>query len=243
MKYAVISDIHGNFEALNAVLKDIKKRRADIIICLGDVVGYYSDPKSCIELVKTHAAHCVAGNHDCAAIGMTDTSCFTYYAFAAIEWTRQQLAQNEKEYLLSLPLTFERDDMFFTHASPADPRKFTYVFPDNEDSISEVFKNLTHHISFIGHTHWPFILLKEADKVVLHSGSTIEIREECSYLINVGSVGQPRDYDHRSCYALYDTNKRTLTLRRVKYNYRVTQKKVRENNLPVFLAERLEKGR
>ena len=243
MKYAVISDIHGNLEAICAVLKDIKKRRADVVICLGDVVGYYPDPGRCIELVRTHSAHCVAGNHDCAAIGMTDTSCFTYYAFAAIEWTRQHLTQSDKEYLHSLPLTFEQDDLFFAHASPVNPRKFSYVFPDNEDSISEVLKNMMHRINFIGHTHWPFILSKEADRVVLHSGSTVEIRGECSYLINVGSVGQPRDFDNRSCYALYDTDKGTVSLRRVKYNYKVTQKKIRENNLPMFLAERLEKGR
>jgi len=243
MKYAVISDIHGNLEALNAVLKDIKKRRADVIVCLGDVVGYYPDPGRCIELITDHANLCVAGNHDYAAIGMTDTSSFTYYALAAIEWTRERLTKDDKEYLMALPLTFEHDDLFFTHSSPAEPSKFSYVLPDNEESVFNAFKNLTHRISFIGHTHWPSILSKEADEIILHSGSSIEIREECSYLINVGSVGQPRDYDPRSCYALYDTKKKTLSLRRIKYNYRVTQKKIRENNLPAFLAERLEKGR
>ena len=243
MKYAVISDIHGNLEALNAVLKDIKKCRVDVIVCLGDIVGYYPDPRRCIELVKAHCAHCVAGNHDCAAIGVTDTSCFTYYAFAAIEWTRQRLTDSDKEYLMTLPLTIEHDGLFFTHSSPADPAKFPYVFPDNEDTISSAFRNLTHHVNFIGHTHWPFVLLRESDEIKMHSGSSVEIRKKCSYLINVGSVGQPRDYDHRSCYALYDTKKGVISLRRVKYNYKITQKKIRENNLPVFLAERLERGR
>jgi len=243
LKYAVISDIHGNLEALNAVLKDIKKRRVDVIVCLGDVVGYYPDPVRCIELVKSHCTHCVAGNHDFAAIGMTNTNTFTYYALAAIEWTRECLTESDKRYLKALPLTFECDDLFFTHASPADPPKFSYVFPDNEDSIFNAFESLKRRINFIGHTHWPFILMKEEQGIVLHPGSSVEIRENCSYLINVGSVGQPRDYDNRSCYVLYDTKKRTISQRRVKYNYKITQKKIRENNLPSFLAERLEKGR
>jgi len=243
MKYAVISDIHGNLEALSAVLKDIKKRRADVIVCLGDIVGYYPDPVRCIELVNAHCTHCVAGNHDCAAIGVTSTNSFTFYALTAIEWTKQRLTEYDKEYLMSLPLTYQCDDLFFTHASPADPPKFSYVFPDNENSISNAFKNMNRRINFIGHTHWPFIMHKEEQEIVLHQGSTVEINEEFSYLINVGSVGQPRDYDNRSCYALYDTKKRTVSLRKVKYNYKITQKKIRENNLPAFLAERLEKGR
>jgi len=243
MKYAVISDIHGNLEALMAVLKDIKKRRADVIVCLGDIVGYYPDPCRCIELVTAHCTYCVAGNHDFAAVGMTNTNSFTYYALAAIEWTKERLTEYDKEFLSFLPMTFQFEDILFTHASPADPPKFSYVFPDNEDSIFNAFKNMNCRINFIGHTHWPFMLVKEGEEIALSQGSTIELNEESSYLINVGSVGQPRDYDNRSCYALYDTKKRTITLRRVKYNYKITQKKIRENNLPVFLAERLEKGR
>ncbi|MCL2690374.1 MAG: metallophosphatase family protein [Chitinispirillia bacterium] len=243
MKYAVISDIHGNLEALNAVLKDIKKRRVDVVVCLGDIVGYYPDPLLCIDLVKAHCTHCVAGNHDFAAIGMTSTTSFTFYALTAIEWTRDRLSEYDKEYLKSLPLTYQCDDLFFTHASPADPPKFSYVFPDNDASISDAFENMTHRINFIGHTHWPFILMKDERGIALCQGSSVELNEESSYLINAGSVGQPRDYDNRSCYVLYDSKKKTVSQRRVKYNYKITQKKINEKNLPAFLAERLEKGR
>ncbi|MCL2182384.1 MAG: metallophosphatase family protein [Chitinispirillia bacterium] len=243
MKYAVISDIHGNLEALNAVLKDIRRRRADKVFCLGDIVGYYPNPRQCIELISAHAARCVAGNHDYAAIERTDTSCFTYFAFSAMEWTKQHLTDADKDFLSALPLTCEEENIYLVHSSPCDPERFSYVFPDNEYSVIEAFSHLTRHVNFIGHTHCPSIMYQEGDRVILHSETSVGIEEDCLYLINVGSVGQPRDFDSRSCYALYDTDKGIISLHRVSYNYRVTQKKVRECGLHAFLAERLEKGR
>jgi predicted phosphodiesterase len=243
MRYAVISDIHGNLEALNAVLKDIKRRGADVTVCLGDIVGYYPDPKRCIELVSSHVNHCVAGNHDYAAIGKTDTSCFTYFAYSALEWTKQHLSDFDKEFLNGLPLTFERDGILFTHSSPCEPERFAYVFPDNEYSVFEAFNSLSHRVTFIGHTHWASIMFQEDDKVILHSDNCIDIDENCVYLVNVGSVGQPRDFDNRSCYAIYDTEEQKVSLHRVSYNFRVTQRKIKENGLHIFLAERLERGR
>jgi diadenosine tetraphosphatase ApaH/serine/threonine PP2A family protein phosphatase len=243
LKYAVISDIHGNLEALNAVLKDIKKRGADTTICLGDIVGYYPNPRQCIELVSSHAPLCVAGNHDYAAVGKTDTSNFTYFAFSAMEWTKQRLTDADKAFLNAMPLTRDIGDMFFVHSSPCSPERFSYVFPDNEYSIIEAFGHLTRRMNFIGHTHWPFIMYQEGDSVILHSETSVCIEIGRVYLINVGSVGQPRDFDSRSCYAIYDTQSGVVSLHRVAYNYKVTQKKVKENNLHAFLAERLEKGR
>ena len=243
MKYAVISDIHGNLEALNAVLKDIKRRGADVIVCLGDIVGYYPDPRRCIELVKSNAKHSVAGNHDYAVMGKTDTSCFTYFAYSALEWTKQHLTESDKAFLNTLPLTVELDGLSFTHASPRDPEKFSYVFPDNEYSVFEAFSCLTQPITFIGHTHWPSVMVQEGDKIILQSSSRVEIKEGNIYLVNVGSVGQPRDFDNRSCYAIYDSEAKEVELHRVAYNYKVTQKKIRDNGLHTFLAERLEKGR
>jgi len=243
MKYAIISDIHGNLEALSAVLKDIRRRRADRIFCLGDIVGYYPNPRQCIELIGAHASRCVAGNHDYAAIEKTDTSCFTYFAFSAMEWTKQNLTEADKDFLRALPLTHEEEDMFLVHSSPCDPERFSYVFPDNEYSVIEAFSHLTRHVNFIGHTHWPSIMYQEGDRVILHSEATVGVEEDCLYLVNVGSVGQPRDFDSKSCYAMYDTDKKVISLHRVSYNYRITQKKIRENGLHAFLAERLEKGR
>jgi predicted phosphodiesterase len=243
MRYAIISDIHGNVEALQAVLNDIKNQSIDMTICLGDVVGYYPDPEKCVELVRKHTSFCVAGNHDYAAIGRIDTQNFTYYAFAAMEWTKQNISDKAKEFLRSLPLTIEQDSMFFTHSSPSNPQDWVYVFPDSEEAVFEAFNSLIYKVNFIGHTHWPSIMIQEEDRIILHSDHSIKLNESHYYLINVGSVGQPRDFDSRSCYAIYDSEAREVVLVRVKYDFSTTQKKIRDNHLPLFLAERLEKGR
>lgn len=243
MLYAIISDIHGNAEALQAVFSDIRKKKVDSIICLGDIVGYYPDPEKCIDLIKKEVQYCVAGNHDYAAIGRIDTQNFTYYAYAAMEWTKQNISDRARAYLQSLPLTVNLENMFFTHSSPSNPQEWVYVFPDSEEAVFEAFNSLMYGVNFIGHTHWPSIMIQENDRIILHSEHTIDMVESHYYLINVGSVGQPRDFDSRSCYALYDTDAMKISLHRVEYDYRVTQKKIREKHLPLFLAERLEKGR
>jgi len=243
MKYAIISDIHGNVEALQAVLKDIKSRSIDTIICLGDIVGYYPDPERCIELVRDNVTDCVAGNHDYAAINRIDIQTFTYYAYAAMEWTRNHLSDPAKEFLGSLPLTIEKNGVFFTHSSPSNPKDWIYVFPDSEDAVFEAFNSLVFRLNFIGHTHWPSIMIQEEDKIILHSEHSIKLDKNNFYLINVGSVGQPRDFDSRCCYAIYDSDHQEVALARVSYDYSITQKKILENNLPAFLAQRLEKGK
>ena len=135
MRYAVISDIHGNVEALQAVLSDIDGQKVDHVICLGDVVGYYPDPARCIELVQSRTDHCIAGNHDYASIGRIDTRNFTYYAFIAMEWTKEHIHTAGREFLESLPLSLEIDGIFFTHSSPSNPRDWCYIFPDSDDAI------------------------------------------------------------------------------------------------------------
>jgi predicted phosphodiesterase len=243
MRYAIISDIHGNLEALTAVLNDIKTRSIDNIICLGDIVGYYPNPEECIGLIRENADECIAGNHDYAAINKIDIQTFTYYAYVAMEWTRNHISEESKKFLSELPLIIEKDDIFFTHSSPSNPQDWIYVFPDSEDSVFEAFNSLVHKINFIGHTHWPSILIQEDDKIILHSEHFIKIDKKNFYLINVGSVGQPRDFDSRSCYAIYDTSEMEINLIRVPYDYKITQKKILDNNLPAFLAQRLEKGK
>lgn len=243
MRYAIISDIHGNLEALQAVLNDINGRAIDQILCLGDIVGYYPDPESCIDLVKEKCSFCVAGNHDYAAIGRIDTQNFTYYAFAAMEWTKQNISLKADEFLGSLPLTIEKDNMFLTHSSPSNPQDWAYVFPDSEEAVFEAFNSLTFPLNFIGHTHWPSIMIQEDDRIILHAEHTIKIDKQNFYLVNVGSVGQPRDFDSRSSYCVYDSETFDITIYRIPYDYTVTQKKIKDSRLPLFLSERLEKGR
>ncbi len=243
MRYAVLSDIHGNAEALEAVLQDIETRAVDRVVCLGDIVGYYPDPEHCIELVRGRASHCLAGNHDYAAIGLIDTRNFTYYAFVAMEWTKEHISEANKEFLKSLSLSLEFDGIFFTHSSPVNPQEWAYIFPDSDDAIFEAFRALRHKVNFIGHTHWPSIMVHEDDKIMLHNGHSVQLNGAHDYLINVGSVGQPRDSDPRSCYGIYDSGANEYEEVRVEYDYSVTQKKIVENHLPLYLAERLEKGR
>jgi diadenosine tetraphosphatase ApaH/serine/threonine PP2A family protein phosphatase len=243
MRYAVISDIHGNIEALQAVIADIAHRSVDRIVCLGDIVGYYPDPESCIDLVRAESDLCIAGNHDFAAIGLIDTANFTYFAFAAMEWTKSALSSGAKKFLASLPLTAEKNGIFFAHASPASPEQWGYIFPDSEGAIFEAFTAIASPLNFIGHTHWPSIMIQSGDRISLHPEHAIRLRPESCYLINAGSVGQPRDFDSRSCYALYDTESQTVSIIRVTYDFTITQRKIRDNHLPIFLAERLEKGR
>jgi diadenosine tetraphosphatase ApaH/serine/threonine PP2A family protein phosphatase len=243
MRYAILSDIHGNVEALAAVLKEIADRKVDRIVCLGDIVGYYPDPEECVALVKKHAAISVAGNHDYAAIGRIDTSNFTYYAYVAMEWTKRHISPEAKTFLGGLPLTLQEDGLFFTHASPSNPAEWVYVFPDSEEAVFQAFNSLAHRITFIGHTHWPSIMIADNDKIMLHSEHNAHLENNLVYLINVGSVGQPRDFDPRSSFAIYDTGTADVTIVRVAYDFTVTQQKIAQNNLPDFLAERLEKGR
>ncbi len=243
MRYAVISDIHGNVEALRAVLEDIETRDIDVIICLGDIVGYYSDPDKCVELIRDHVAYSVAGNHDFAAVGRIDTKNFSYYAFEAMEWTKKHLSESSKEYLLSLPLTVQMDGIFFTHSSPVEPEKFKYIFPNSRNAIHTAFSAMVNMINFVGHTHWPFIMTREDPSTIRCFNSDIEIYDDTYYLINVGSVGQPRNRDPNSSYAVYDTDMSYISLIRVEYDFSITQRKVINNRLPYFLAERLSDGR
>ncbi|MCX7726114.1 MAG: metallophosphatase family protein [Chitinispirillaceae bacterium] len=243
MRYGIISDIHGNLEALEAVLADMDKKKIDSIISLGDIVGYYPNPEECIKIVREKCSLSVAGNHDYAAVGRIDTRKFTYYAYAAMEWTKQNISDESKEYLESLPLTVTIDNIFFTHSSPSNPEDWAYVFPDSEEAVFEAFNSLEHKINFIGHTHWPSIMIQDGEKIILYSDHTIDIVDSHYYLVNAGSVGQPRDFDSRSSYVILDTKEQKITIIRVEYDYRITQNKIKEKQLPVFLAERLEKGR
>jgi predicted phosphodiesterase len=117
------------------------------------------------------------------------------------------------------------------------------VFPDSEEAVFEAFNSLTYRLNFIGHTHWPSIMIQSDERIILHSEHSIKLNGSNFYLINAGSIGQPRDFDSRSCYAIYDTVTQLVSLIRVYYDYSITQRKIRSNHLPLFLAERLEKGR
>lgn len=226
MRIAIISDIHGNREALDAVLLSIQVQGVDRIICLGDIVGYGPDPGYCLDVIMEKANTTIIGNHDHAAIGLTSTLYFNIYAKEAIEWTSEQISYRHSKYLHSLPFTISEDNVLFVHATPDHPQRWGYIFSEFE--AEWCFENFTEEVCFIGHSHIP-----------------VEFQDKISdkRIINVGSVGQPRDEDPRSCYYIFDTKKRTGKWIRVEYPYDITAKKIKDNGLPGFLAERLLQGR
>ncbi len=241
MKYAIISDIHGNLEALTSVLAEIENRSIETTLCLGDVVGYGPNPNECIALIREKATSILAGNHDHAPIGKLDTSYFNPWARSAIEWTRENLDDVAVRFLVDLPLKREIDGFTIVHATPHEPGEWNYIV-----TIGDAIKNFPefkNQICFIGHSHVPMIIsLDGKDNCSVVRDNPLEIRDDLRYIINVGSVGQPRDYNPLASFGIYDDEQRTYELCRVEYDIATTQSKIRDSNLPVFLAERLEVG-
>lgn len=243
MRYAVISDVHSNIEAFNVVLFELEKESPDQILFIGDVIGYGPDPNECIKKIKEVAYIVLIGNHDHAAIGLTDISSFNPYAREAIEWTIDRLTEDEKLYLSQLPITdkITKDDIFLVHSTPKRPEEWDYIFTF-EDAL-ENFRYFTQKICFIGHSHVPVVIEMDKHGTLEILRDEVKIKDGFRYIINVGSVGQPRDGNPDAAYVIYDTNKSTLWIKRVSYNYHKTQRKMRDEGLPDYLINRLAVGR
>ena len=241
MRYGLISDIHGNLEALTTVLSEIDKIGVDSILCLGDLIGYGPDPNECVRLVKERAAVCLIGNHDEASLGRVDLDFFNYMAREAIEWTTRQLKPESREYLLSLPYTYDFDDFMIVHASPDNPRRWNYILSLEE--AAQNFDAFSKQTCFIGHSHTPWVIdLNAGGHMQVRQDYPITIQNGHRYLINVGSVGQPRDRNPAAAFAIFDTGTHEYTLKRSPYSVTKTQKKIRDTGLPAFLADRLASG-
>ena len=242
MKYAIISDVHSNLEAFQAVLEDISKEKVDQVFFLGDIVGYAADPNPCIEILQGLTTIIVAGNHDWATAGLTKTSSFNPVAKVAIEWTTRKITQSHKEFLKSFPLTQNKNTITLVHATPNQPEKWGYIFSLQETSLS--FNYYDHQICFIGHSHRPIAFTEdEKRRISILVNTSFTLSDSHRYIINVGSVGQSRDGDPRAAYGIYNTDDARFTLKRIPYNIERTQKKIMDAGLPPFLASRLASGR
>lgn len=242
MRAAVIADTHSNLEAFQAVLRDLEERGgADEIWCLGDIVGYGPDPRACLQLVRQLQCRCVAGNHDWAAIGKLDTSAFNPEAAAAAHWTAEALKKQDVDYLASLPLTLQMGDFTLAHGSPREPI-WEYVL--STQAARANFGRFESRFCLIGHSHTPLLFeLDPGNSCRLHPlPEHLSLETESRLIINCGSVGQPRDGDPRASYAIIDTGQEALWHRRVKYDFKVTQEKILDADLPVRLASRLSVG-
>lgn len=240
MRYAILSDIHGNLEALQAVLDDAASR-TDAMLCLGDVVGYGPDPVRCLDAVATRVVAMVGGNHEHAVAGRLSLDWFNPYARAAAEWTHERLDDDQRSYLGGLPLVAEVADATIVHASPARPEEWHYLV-EPEDGF-EAFAAFATRLCFVGHSHRPAVWSLGSSGPEYTPGP-VDIRLEAGrrYIVNVGSVGQPRDRDPRAAYVIWDVEARRIEGRRVVYDVAATRQKIVQAGLPKFLADRLRVG-
>ncbi|RPH98365.1 MAG: metallophosphoesterase [Calditrichaeota bacterium] len=242
MRYAIISDIHGNLAALEQVLKQIDETGVDQLVCLGDVVGYGPYPNECCEIIQDKADICLLGNHDSAAIGLTDAAYFNRYARSAIGWTARVLNEKNAAFLRQLPMTAVHQGLMFVHSSPLQPEEWNYVF--TIDEAFDQFQSFEQQICFIGHSHIPIVWnLQESGFPKSSVALKVKIVKGCRYIINVGSVGQPRDDNPDACYGIFDDAQKIFSLHRIRYNVAQTQQAMRDLDLPVFLIDRLQFGK
>lgn len=243
MRYAILGDIHGNLSALRTVLEDIARANVDRVFSVGDVVGYGAAPSQCISLLRELEVEVVKGNHDAACVGELDMTFFNPYARAAVEWTREHLSEEELRWLEGLPLTRTTEHCSIAHGTFAHPERFDYVqSPTDADPSLDL---LERPVCFVGHTHVPVTILRTEDDP-LRTGYTIEssidLSDSVRALVNVGSVGQPRDEDSRTGWALYDASSRTVEIRRLEYDIEQEASRIRAAGLPPMLADRLYLG-
>lgn len=221
MKIGLISDIHANAVALEAVLKDMGK--VDGILCAGDIVGYNPYPNETIDLLKKYNVKCVLGDHDEAVVS-GDIQWFNDVTANTLRWTINQLSRENMHYLATLPDHIETDGMTIYHGSPKSIKDIVIEY--EPEKLCGVFDTVDHNIFTFGHTHIPVVKIC-GDKIV----------------INPGSVGQPRDGNNQASYAIWDTEKNTVEIKRVSYDLKKVQDKIKEAGLPELMAERLTYGK
>jgi len=242
MKYVIISDIHGNLEAFQSVLSWIHSyEEIDKVVCLGDIVGYGADPGECIELTRGISDIIIAGNHDFAAVGKTDIDFFNPVAKEAAIWTGGILSTEHINFLKSLPLVGKTSDVHFVHSSLYNPDEWRYLLDLHNAQID--FRIMKKDILFVGHSHIPLVFEDRNGKINLITDPEINLEQNAKYIINPGSVGQPRDHDPRASFAVFDSEDRYLKIIRLDYNIQKAQMKIRAAGLPEILAERLSYGR
>ncbi len=239
-RIAVFSDIHGNLQALEAVLEQIEREEVDKFFCCGDIVGYGGNPNECTETVKKLDCPVVVGNHDYAALGLTSTDYFNEVARAAIIWTARVLTEENAAYLRSLPFAVPDNKFYCVHSSPRCPEEWNYVITMGEAELN--FYYFEQQFCFIGHSHQPFIVENKDSMLDCPRSPGIEIADSARYLVNVGSVGQPRDRDPRACYAICDLRDKKIEIKRIEYDIAAAQRAILDNDLPRELAERLAYG-
>jgi diadenosine tetraphosphatase ApaH/serine/threonine PP2A family protein phosphatase len=242
MRYGIFSDTHANIEALTAVLRAYESERIDRYACLGDTVGYGASPNECCDSIRGVAAFTILGNHDAAVAGRMDYSYYYDAARNALDLHANQLTEPNMRWLRELPYEVREGDLCFCHGSPLNLEEFEYIFSTEQAArCLEIWDQLA-TVTFIGHSHLckSFALTKgEVFEVV---ATQFEIRPDHKYIISVGSVGQPRDYDPRASYTIYDTEERVFEFRRTSYDIDAAAQKILGSQLERNFANRLFLG-
>lgn len=240
MRYAIISDVHSNLEALEAVLEALESESIDVYLSTGDIVGYGADPEECVERIRALDPHIVAGNHDWAVAGILSLDFFNSYAREAIEWTRTRLPREDMEWLRSLQLVKKVGKMTLVHATLHSPENFDYLLTAYDAHLS--LEVLETPVCFVGHSHVP-VTFAQNGSVTFSFASEIDLNGVHRAIVNAGSVGQPRDGNPHASFGIYDTEKNVVHVRRVPYDVAGTTRKILAAGLPSVLAERLWVGK
>ncbi len=240
MRFAIFGDIHANLEALQAVLADAEKQNCTHFVCLGDVVGYNADPHACVELIRELDCPVVKGNHDEQAAMVEALDGFNPLAEEALNWTRENLTQEDKNWLRELRMVRQVRDFTIVHATLDTPHKWGYVFNQLDAAASFSYQHTS--VCFFGHTHAPRAYIRDGSVIGLPL-EKLKFEMGKKYFVNVGSVGQPRDGDWRSAYTIYDATRNFIELRRIEYDIDLAQDKIVEAGLPQRLADRLALGK
>lgn len=238
MKYAIISDVHANLEAVEACFKEIEKLKCDRIICLGDLVDYCAEPNEVVEIIKNNCDVVVLGNHDEAQFKYQMVERYRTNARISSIHTRSVIEPMNVEYFKTLLYTHSENGLLFVHASPLDPPAYKYLL--DEETAENNFKSFEEKICFIGHSHKPLIFESSAGGINQIAGGVLN--KNSRYIINVGSVGQPRDGNPKLSFGLFDTDEFTYRNVRVEYDVGSASEKIKNEGLPLALAERLFEG-
>ena len=242
MRYGIFSDIHSNLEALDAVIRAYQEESIDQYLCVGDVVGYGSNPNECVEKVKQLAAVTVAGNHDWASVGIFSDDYFNPYAKDAVHWTRDNLSNASSDFLGQLKLFHENKDLTLVHGTLEGAENFDYMI--DSYTARSTFRILHTDICFVGHLHICGVFAQDKDGYIGYGEpNTVELKDKHKYIVNTGSVGQPRDGNPDAAYCIYDTDKKEVRIKRVKYDIEAARKKIIQAGIPVKLGDRLLVGR
>jgi len=241
MRYGVFSDVHSNLPALEAVIAAYKKEAIDRYICIGDIVGYAANPQECIAKIKELNPVLVAGNHDWACVDLISSRDFNPIAQEAVYWTKGKLSSEEKDFLKSLELLINEEGFILVHGSLDNPEDFNYLFEPGDAQVN--FELMSAQLCFVGHTHIPGVFVEKDSKIGCTQQFPLKLSSGSKYIVNTGSVGQPRDRNPRASYCVFDSDAGTVEIKRVAYNIKIAQDRIIAAGLPIFLAERLAVGR